>query len=1249
MFTGREFRAVFIGTSDVTSMEGIPLNPTKTMFDPYIFNTTVTRSKSLVVAVGNPYLILHIEKKMEATFGNRAKCWSQFMKQCLECNTFNFSNEAKKSISNKEEYDACRTHLYNKLFGNFKTRIELDNNEKQGDSILKAYQEEVERIFEYRKAKLILARATKTELSWIMNNEGVEPVTLAAEETEDEEEESYLEKYDCVLNFHSYREAEAIPLEPEKKVVTIRGAGNRIGAFDGDTFEVGVFCDNPEGKCYGRALKLKARGGEATFVCRVSSRNPVVFYPIDKKNPKFYNLPRISRDLLQKRDKDAVQAELRSTDVVVFDHQAVESDTEELKIPQIRQVIPHSVASNMLFIVAFLRWKKPYRVPLGIVIGALPKGYTALSAERLLKMKHGIVYNEDETTLQPSVDARQGLDCGPLYDRAFTIDPDDAQNLDDAVSLLKLQQPSTGSHNESSTETFQIGVHIVNCAKHIEPNEHIDKEAKRRGVSVYGGREGKIMQMLPVKMREKLSLQPNKIRNVLSVTAVITFESDCILISEIKIKQAQIKSCIQLSYKKAQAIMDGICVPDLRHLIDQFNRLEGQPSLSMTLQLLYKIALNMRRERLKSDAAYCYDLNESEDLYCWKTHMLIEELMIWANSTVAKKIHMVFPDAALLRRQPVPNLETTKQFLDQHKQEAFMSLAFSSLAEQPENSDDLKFVMTTTSLSQISKAITSKNILYLTGLLFSDRYFPQLAAVHSQLHLNLHRAEYCCTDKGASNTSYQHYSLKLDHYTHFSSPLRRYIDIQVQRMLMELPEVSNVSGPPKEFLNSEHKLLCSQLNKRTRNAKQFQQSIASLELAVKFSSSSEVYEAFITDNTRGSIELFFPQLDLQGIPLRERRIQLKIVVPYASVDVEEHILSTLTRASSDQIFRWKIKMTSFNAEQGAFIFNVPGIQIHNNIISRSKSEEDGILIEIFTTSVADSDIVCAPLTVISYAATSPPATIKMPFSHWKKAMDFVKEPTLGKMMDLEKILLSPPIVSPVKEKIDLNESKTSPFVNYHYHRCFRPHDVIRVWMTRSMREALIAPTVQIVEVNPLVRICVQHNSHPAECFSDQNLSKASKKFYSSIDEYVHLWEKVLLAEAAEKSVKECRQVIIHDVKLEWPPLVIPSNCIDEEYYQPNGSVALILPENYVKNCSEFITFNEGDLVCVRYGTDPHANIRAVFHMVVHKISYNNNDETVPVKVMMRFIGDNCRISEVMKSTLSTKCELQLISLSTSYQ
>lgn len=1244
IYAGREFRAVFIGTSDITSPEGKPLNPTKTMFDPRILNTSVTRSKSLVVAVGNPYLVLHMEKQMTADLSDKAKCWSHFMKQCLECNTFHFSDQSKETKSNRE---ACRSFLFQELFGNFKTRIEVDSSEEQGDSILKAYKKELENIYEYRQTKITLDRVSKQDISWITSNEV--KVTPGAELSSPEEEicsdsedqEDYLEKYDCTLNFSTYREAEAVPINAEKKIVTIRGSGNRIGAFDGDTFEVGVFRNNPDVKCYGRALTLKSRGGNATFICRVSHHNPIIFYPIDRKNPKFINLPRISRDFLLRRDKDAVNDELKSTDVVVFDHKVVEAHSEELKIPPIKQIIPHNVANEMLFIVAYLRWKRPYRSPLGIVIGALPKGYTSYYAERLLKVKHGIAYDDDSDLISSS-DAPHGQDSGYLYDRAFTIDPENAQNLDDAVSLVRLREC------ESPKETvYELGVHIVNCARYIQPNEAIDREAKIRGVSVYG-KKGKIMQMLPAKTREMLSLQPNKIRDVLSVVAIVIFDTDDNIIStsqNVEIKPAQIRSCMQLTYMDAQVVMDGNNVPCLKTAIDQFNGKEGQLPLSLTLQHLYKIATSMRKERLKSNAAYCYDLNEYDETKCWQTHLLIEELMIWANFNVAKKMYTFYPHVALLRRQTHPNMEIMNAFLEKNKENMGMSLALSSFLDKHEIPDNLSFVLPIKTLSLIREAINSKNLVHLSSIIFSNCFFPQLAAPHSQLRFSLTRAEYCCTDENDDEISYQHYSLKLDQYTHFTSPLRRYLDIEVQRMLMEIPEISNKSFcDPEKFKHNEHQDLCSHLNRRVRNANQFERSVLSVELAVKYSATSEVFDAFIASYSNGSLELTFPDMNLKNLPLRERRIPVKFLGPYADVKEEEFKSHPIEDSTECQkLLRWKMKMTSFRAEQGAFVFNILGVQVHT---MKDIFEGASSLLEMFTCSTADPD--SSTLNVLNYSATSMQRTITIPFNDWHMALNFVKEPTLENMLKLERILPTPPVVSPVKRESD--QGKSFPFANYKYETYLKPHDVIRVWMTMSIREELIAPTIQVVEINPLIRICVQHNSHPAECFSDRNLSKASKKVYANMTEYVQLWEKVLLAEAAEKSVKECRQIIIRDVTLEWPPLVIPSNCIDDEYYQPKGCISFKLPESYVENCSEFIQFNEGDLVCVRYGIDPHTNARAVFHLVIHKIKYKKDDVTQPVNVMMKFIGDNnCRISEKMKPVLESKCELQLISLSTSYQ
>ena len=1237
-----------MGTSEITYVEdtnghkeGEPQNLTKSVSDRYVFNTAITRSQYLVVAVGNPFLLLHVEKCMKQIYGERAAdCWSRFMKQCLECNSFHFTDEAKMEFE-KDEFSSLRAILYKNLF----STEEIADIETPSDSILNTYKRELEKIPDCRKAKLTLSRVQESDLAWIMSDISDQKASTAQVDDKEEDELYYEDTYECVLECHSYRKAEAIPMDKQKRIVIIRGSGNRVPAFNGDTVLVGVFPNNPEDKCYGKVLEIRNRGHEPRFLCRVSHRNSVIFYPVDELNPAFCNLPRISRDLLYRRDRDAVEVELESRkDVVVFSSSSVGINIREGKVPPIQQIIPLSVAKNMLFIVAFIQWKKDYRTPLGIVVGAMPKGFTAFSAERLLKMKHGIEY-DDDCANEMSIDAEQGPDSGELYDRVFTIDPDGAQNLDDAVSLVK--QTDGGQ-----VETYQLGVHIVNSAKHIEQGGAIDIEARRRGTSVYGGREGKIMQMLPAEIRERLSLKPNRIRDVLSVVGNVVIGPNGIEVQEstdlmIKIEQAQIKSSIQLTYMTAQHIMDGIDVPELIPEIQLFDSELDQPSLSKTLQLLYKITLHLRKNRLQSDAAYAYDLNDPEDSHCWQAHMLIEELMIWANSAVATRIHTTYPHAALLRRQPEPNQESLSNFIDHHKNVTNLSLSLSSLSSgkqchQEEAGEEASFILAASTFNQIREAISTKNLVRLTSLIASDRYHPQIAAVFSKLRSLFPKAEYCCTDEGEEDSLYRHYSLKLDNYTHFSSPLRRYLDIEVQRMLVQLLEASKLSVPPKEFNHGDHEKLCTQLNSRVKNANQFQRSLNNVDLAIMLGSSSEVYEVYIADNVKGSIEIWFPQLELKDLPKKEKKIPLKFLGPFANVKEEE----LLTRES--HTFHWKMKITSFNAGQGKFIFKIPGLSTHSE-----DTDADDTIMDIDLLTCDDGSSSKSTLTTLSTvrykASRYTPVATAIPLNDWRRALNFVKEPSTAKLKELEAVFSQQSAVNPAQIP-NIDPKLSSPFVTVDHRADFKLHDVIRVWMKRSMRGSLIAPAIQLVEVSPLVRICVQHNSHPSECFSDVNLSYASKKFYSDINEYVQLWEKVVLAEAAETSVRDSNQVIIQDVTLKWPHLSIPSNCVDEEYYQPTDSIILTLPEKYVDDCSEFIKFNEGDLVCVRYGTDPHAETRAVFHMVIHRIQYEEEDETRPSKVWMKFIGEsNCRISEKMKAILNTKCEMQLISLSTTSQ
>ena len=678
----------------------------------------------------------------------------------------------------------------------------------------------------------------------------------------------------------------------------------------------------------------------------------------------------------------------------------------------------------------------------------MPKGFTSLSAERLLKIKHGIDYDDYDDTNEHCSDAERGPDSGPLYDHGITIGSDNYRNVESAVSFVK-QHFGLDSAEYGSVDVYQLGVHVVNCAKHIIPNTDIDKGARRRGMSVYGGQEGKTMQMLPARTREMLSLKPSKIRDVLSIVTNVKIDANGITFSDVKIEQAQMITCVQLTYMTAQKIMNGIQVPSLKLLVDIYNSQSDQP-LQETLQLLYKIAFHMRLNRLNSDVAYSYNLNDPDKLDCWQAHMLIKELMIWANSIVAERLHNYYPDTALLIRQRQPNEEKLFAFINEQKKTLSLSLAMSYLVNdyQLECSDEMSFILTTSVLHQIREAVTSKNMVRLASILSSDCCHPQTAAAYAKLRSHIPLAEYCSTGTDKDEHYYRHYSLRLDTYTHFTSPLNRYIDIEVQRMLVTLPGVSKVNGPPKEFSPKEHQRLCRHINNRTSNANQFQQSLNTVELAVKFSSSSEVYEAYIADNSEGSIELWFPQLELKYLPKKVRKIPLKFLGSYDIANVKEKDY-ILTPTNKKQKFHWNVQMTSLGADQGKFLLNLPRLSVYK--------EDDTVgnladkIADIDMLIAVESDPHSFTLSTLKYKATrTAPTSTVLSLDQWKQALNFVKEPSVSKMRELEEVFSKLlPVSSMQNHTVD--QELSSPFISVHYQMSFKPNDIVQVWMARSMR------------------------------------------------------------------------------------------------------------------------------------------------------------------------------------------------------
>ena len=95
---------MFLSTVEPVDEDGNTTNPTKSPCDPYVFNTVLTRSKSLVVVVGSPVALLKIEEHMVKKYGSRARCWSSYLKLCLEKRTFFIPAEVESNNGTKEAF-----------------------------------------------------------------------------------------------------------------------------------------------------------------------------------------------------------------------------------------------------------------------------------------------------------------------------------------------------------------------------------------------------------------------------------------------------------------------------------------------------------------------------------------------------------------------------------------------------------------------------------------------------------------------------------------------------------------------------------------------------------------------------------------------------------------------------------------------------------------------------------------------------------------------------------------------------------------------------------------------------------------------------------------------------------------------------------------------------------------------------------------------------------------------------------------
>ena len=1048
----------------------------------------------------------------------------------------------------------------------------------------------------------------------------------------------------CTLECKSYRTATAIPIDPSKPPIKIETLRGRRLALHGDEVKVDTINECVLLDEEMEAATRKTHFG-ASFLCMVDPKNPILFNPLDKRHPKFVNLPTIAN-----QKKHAHQ------DVVCFDPKSIGSNVK------VNNVIPFETAMKMLFIVKFLGWRRENSFPLGIIVGAMPPGYSNSTGDMVLRITNNIHLQRPQMPpdhpqlLPPNV-------TSTVFTDAFTIDPKGSRDHDDALTCKLLQQP------EGGRAEYEIGVHITNVQKYVPEWGTVDDDAYERGFSVYCAPDKCVSHMFPKEVVNVTSLTEGQLRDVFSVIARVRINSGEVeSVHDCKIMECQMISALELTYSEAQTI---ICQDEsLRDKMIRYNCAQqpGLASIEGKLGILWKVAQFLRQERLGTGAG-CYLISDPDEQLHPEAHFLIQEFMIWANYQVATKLLEVFPNSTILRRQGKPNDDNLQSLVKRCGPDMAVSLALKTYVPSDVSPSDTVHVLKDT-VQQIHHYLQGGNVRKALHAIQLEHLHPQTAVGHNQFRRKAQSStEYCISSSQEKN--YWHDSLRCNQYTHFTSPIRRYIDLVVQRLLhaaLNHNECPYRRDELEEIIR--HVKICS------KGAHDYEQDFRKLALASELTQSTREFLCFVTEVTEGKLYVCFRDLSLKMLNAEECAIHLKNLNA-SEIPPQSEIRrpdspdkpntgkphgkppSQVTSGDQKPLFTWKAKVTSFTGSPDQFLSNpFLHVQFTQNATSSRRAE-----MSIFQPD-GEGDLKNVNLQEITRNAVISPFTTAVRLAEWRDIQSHlpidvgVRHECASDGIDarhaLQQICNKNTDPNPPTSRMSWElPSKKAPLWIYKVHRPVQSCEVMRINLSASCYRKILRPCIHLLEVGPGLDICIQHNATPSECFADKLTDNASKKSYRDVYEYFQRWEQVILAEASLGSLTQTELLIVKDVTLKWPELTMQTNSAGQVYYQliipkdkKDVGVRMDFPDHFVKSSYDFFRFTEGDLVCVRYGNRGNdTDLKYTFHMVVSHVVRQGRDV---LAVYLRFVGNSSNyipltIARALKRG-SLQCEIQLIPL-----
>ena len=377
----------------------------------------------------------------------------------------------------------------------------------------------------------------------------------------------------------------------------------------------------------------------------------------------------------------------------------------------------------------------------------------------------------------------------------FTIDGDDTKDIDDAVSIKKLENGN-----------YLLGVHIADVSHYVKEGTALGDEAYLRGTSSYLANT--VIPMLPHKLSNGIcSLNPNVIR--LAISCIMEFDSNGKIVDS-DIFESYIKSRKQMTYKCVNKILVDNVVP------------EGYEEFEEDLRLMNELSHIIRKRKIEKgyldfdvpEAKIITDENgkaiDIQKRIQSEGENLIEDFMISANETVASTIsYMDLP--FIYRVHGTPDQDKIKNFLH-----------FVSVLGYKVNAN--------------VKSITPKTIQNILSQLKDKKEYNILSAM---LLRSMQKAVY-------DNVNIGHFGLASKFYTHFTSPIRRYPDLTVHRLLRTYLFNHSIDNQTVNYFSTELPVIAKHSSEKEQAATQCERDVDDMKMA-------EYMEGHIGESFKGVI------------------------------------------------------------------------------------------------------------------------------------------------------------------------------------------------------------------------------------------------------------------------------------------------------------------------------------------------------------------------------------------------------------